>query len=58
VVRGDKQTPAHERYATRLRLGYQRCEAQYQELSEVREPILFVMTEGVRAANEIADYLH
>jgi len=57
VVHGDRQTPAHERYATHLKLGYQRYEAQYQELSRVRKPILFVMTEDARAANEIADYL-
>jgi len=57
VVRGDRQTPAHERYATHLKLGYQRYEAQYEELGRVRKPILFVMTEDARAANEIADYL-
>jgi len=57
VERGDKKTPAHERYAMHLKLGYQRYEKTYEELSKVRKPILFVMTEDASAANEIADYL-
>ena len=57
VERGDKKTPAHERYAVHLKLGYQRYEKTYEELSKVRKPILFVMTEDARAANDIADYL-
>lgn len=57
VVRGGRQTPASHRYAMHLKLGYQRYEAQYQELGKVRKPILFVMTEDARAANEIAGYL-
>jgi type III restriction enzyme len=58
VERGDKKTPAHERYATHLKLGYQRFEKTYEELSKVRKPILFVMTEDANAANEVADYLN
>jgi type III restriction enzyme len=54
---GDKQTPAPQRYAMHLKLGYQRYEKTYNELSMVRKPILFVMTEDANAANEIADYL-
>jgi type III restriction enzyme len=57
VERGDKRTPAHERYAMHLKLGYQRYQKTYEELSQVRQPILFVMTEDANAANEIADYL-
>ncbi len=57
VVRGDKKTPAHERYAMHLQLGYQRYAQIYQELHRVCKPILFVMTEDAAAANEIADYL-
>jgi len=57
IVRGDKKTPAYERYAMHLQLGYQRYVKTYEELSKVRRPILFVMTESARAANEIADYL-
>ncbi len=57
VVRGDEKTPAHERYAMHLQLGYQRYAKTYEELGEVRKPILFVMTEDATAANEIADYL-
>ncbi len=57
VVRGDEKTPAHERYATHLQLGYQRYAKTYEELSQVRKPILFVMTEDAQAANEIAAYL-
>jgi len=57
IVRGDKQAPAYERYAMHLQLGYQRYVKTYEELSKVRKPILFVMTENAQAANEIADYL-
>ena len=57
VERGDINTPAHERYAMHLKLGYQRYQKTYGELSKVRKPILFVMTEDANAANEIADYL-
>lgn len=57
VVRGDSKTPAHERYAMHLQLGYQRYEKTYEELHKVRKPILFVMTEDAEAANEIAKYL-
>ncbi len=57
VVRGDKKTPAHERYAMHLKLGYQRYAKTYEELGKVRKPILFVMTEDATAANEIAAYL-
>jgi type III restriction enzyme len=57
VLRGDRHTPAHERYNIHLQLGYQRYEKTYQELNMVRKPILFVMTEDAQAANEIADYL-
>ncbi len=57
VERGDKNTPAHERFAMHLKLGYQRYEKTYDEYKKVRKPILFVMTEDAAAANEIADYL-
>jgi len=57
IVRGDKKTPAHERYVMHLQLGYERYARTYEELSRVRKPILFVMTESAKAANEIADYL-
>ncbi|NLF02729.1 MAG: DEAD/DEAH box helicase family protein [Anaerolineales bacterium] len=57
VVHGDKRTPAHQRYAMHLKLGYQRYEKTYEELNKVRKPILFVMTEDAAAANEITDYL-
>ncbi|MGQ9807196.1 MAG: DEAD/DEAH box helicase [Armatimonadota bacterium] len=57
VVRGDKKTPAHERYAMHLQLAYQRYERIYEELHQVRKPILFVMTEDAQSANEIAAYL-
>lgn len=57
VEHGDKNTPAHERFAMHLKLGYQRYEKTYEELGKVRKPILFVMTEDAQSANEIADYL-
>lgn len=57
VVRGDERTPAHERYGMHLQLGYQRYASTYEELSKVRKPVLFVMTEDAQAANDIADYL-
>jgi type III restriction enzyme len=56
-VRGDETTPAHERYAMHLQLGYYRYAKTYEELHKVRKPILFVMTENAKAANEIAAYL-
>ncbi len=57
IVRGDKKTPAHERYGMHLQLGYQRYARTYDELGKVRKPVLFVMTEDAQAANEVADYL-
>jgi len=57
VVRGDNKTPAHERYAMHLQLGYQRYARTYEELGKVRKPVLFVMTEDAQAANEVAKYL-
>jgi len=57
VVRGDRKTPARERYAVHLKLGYERFKKTYEELKRVRKPILFVMTEDADSANEIADYL-
>jgi len=40
-----------------LKLGYQRYEMSYAEWNKTRKPILFVMTEDAKSANEIADYL-
>jgi type III restriction enzyme len=57
VIYGDKHTPAHERYTAHLKLGYARYAAAFEELSAVRKPVLFVMTEDAQAANEIAEYL-
>jgi type III restriction enzyme len=57
LVHGGKRTPAHERFAMHLKLGYQRYKKTYEELGKVRKPILFVMTEDAQGANEIADYL-
>lgn len=58
VVHGDKRTPAYERFAMHLQLGYQRYQKTFEELSASRKPILFVMTEDAQSANEIADYLN
>jgi type III restriction enzyme len=55
---GDKKTPAPQRYAMHLKLGYQRYEKTYEEWSKVCKPILFVMTEDAEAANEVADFLN
>lgn len=57
VEHGDNKAPAYERYFIHLQLGYQRYKAQYEELGKVRKPILFVMTEDTKSANEIANYL-
>lgn len=57
IVRGDKDDPAHQRYAMHLQVGYQRYARTHEEFGKVRKPILFVMTEDASAANEIADYL-
>ncbi|MBW1741312.1 MAG: DEAD/DEAH box helicase family protein, partial [Deltaproteobacteria bacterium] len=56
-VKRDKNVPAHVHYNMNLKLGYQRYEKTYEEWNKTRKPILFVMTEDARAANEIADYL-
>jgi len=56
-VLGDKNAPAYERYVMHLQLGYQRYKMTYEELCQVRKPILFVMTEDTKAADEIATYL-
>lgn len=56
-VHGDKKTPAHERYAIHLKLGFERYKKTYEEFKKVRKPILFVMTEDAESADEIADYL-
>jgi type III restriction enzyme len=57
TVADDPRAPAHERYAAHLKLGYARYAAAFEELSAVRKPVLFVMTEDAQAANEIAEYL-
>jgi type III restriction enzyme len=57
TVADDPRAPAHERYAAHLKLGYARYAATFEELSRVRKPVLFVMTEDAQAANEIAEYL-
>ena len=57
VVRGDKKTPAHERYNIHLKLGYERYRKSFEEYQKLRKPILFVMTEDAESANEIADFL-
>ncbi|MDW8320175.1 MAG: DEAD/DEAH box helicase family protein [Armatimonadota bacterium] len=56
-VQGDRRTPAHERYRIHLQLAYERYKKTYEELSRVRKPILFVMTEDAKSADEIARYL-
>lgn len=57
IVQGGKNSPASERYAMHLKLGYERYEEMFKNLEKVRKPILFVMTEDAEAANEIAAYL-
>lgn len=57
VVQGDRGMPAEQRFATHLQLGYQRYKITFDELGKVRKPILFVMTEDTRSANEIAAHL-
>ncbi len=57
-VRGRPSDPANERYAIYLKLGYERYKEKYEELSQTRKPILFVMTEDAKAADDIAKYLN
>jgi type III restriction enzyme len=57
TVQGDAKTPAYNRYANHLRIGYERYHISYEELEKTRKPILFVMTEDAQSANEIANYL-
>lgn len=53
----DTSLPSYERYRYHLQIGYQRYEESYKQWKDVRKPILFVMTENSKAANEIANYL-
>ena len=57
TIQGDAKTPAYIRYANHLRIGYKRYRISYRELEKTRKPILFVMTEDTRSADEIAKYL-
>ena len=57
IVSGDNKTPGHQRYAMHLKLGYERYLKSFEQFRKVRKPILFVMTEDARAANEIANHL-
>lgn len=54
---GDKQAPASLRYRIHLQIAYQRYVSQFEEYSKVRKPILFVMTEDAKSADDIAAYL-
>ncbi|MEA3400520.1 MAG: DEAD/DEAH box helicase family protein, partial [Armatimonadota bacterium] len=56
-VRGDKKTPAPERYGAHLQIGYEAYAKRYEELQRTRKPVLFVMTESTRAADEVTNYL-
>ncbi|KPL90669.1 DEAD/DEAH box helicase family protein [Herpetosiphon geysericola] len=58
VEQGDKNTPAQQRFAIHLQLGYERYRRSYDEWQATRKPILFVMTEDAKSANEISDYLN
>lgn len=49
---------AAQRYHTHLRLGYAQYERAYMEWEKTRKPILFVMTEDTRAADEVATALN
>ena len=56
-IQGDKNAPAPQKYRNHLQVGYQRYEESYKQWEKVRKPILFVMTEDSKSANEIARYL-
>lgn len=49
---------AFEKYRTHLLLGYKQYEFMWDEWSQVRKPILFVMCETAQAANDIAKNLN
>ncbi|GMV35665.1 MAG: hypothetical protein AMXMBFR61_01730 [Fimbriimonadales bacterium] len=49
---------AGQRYHTHLKLGYAQYEKAYKEWEKTHKPILFVMTEDTRAADEIATALN
>ncbi len=57
TIQGDQNAPAYEKYRNHLQIGYQRYEESYKQWEKVRKPILFVMTEDSKSANEIAKYL-
>lgn len=54
---GDKGAPASQRYRIHLQIAYQRYVSQFEEYGKVRKPILFVMTEDAKSADDIAAYL-
>ncbi len=56
-VQGDKNSPASEKYRYHLQVGYQRYEESYKEWEKVRKPILFVMTEDSKSADDITQHL-
>jgi len=56
-VKGDKNTPGHEKYRNHLEIGYQRYAKTFEEFEKTRKPILFVMTEDAKSADEIARFL-
>ena len=57
TVKGGKGVPSTEKYRLHLQLGYLRYEMEYERLNKTRKPILFVMTEDTKAADEITAYL-
>jgi len=57
TVKGGKGVPAAEKYRLHLQLGYLRYEMEYERLNKTRKPILFVMTEDTKAADEITSFL-
>ncbi len=53
----DISAPVEQKYRLHLDIGYNRYEESYNQWNKVSKPILFVMTENTKAADEIAKYL-
>ncbi|MEN2993684.1 MAG: DEAD/DEAH box helicase family protein [Bacteroidia bacterium] len=56
--RKDRDLRAVHRYHRHLKLGYEVYVRFWEELNRVRKPILFIMTEDAKSADEIAEYLN
>ena len=56
--KGDPSNRPRDTYRRHLEIAYEVYERSFKELEGVQKPILFVMTEDTKAADDIADFLN